>query len=184
MLKRFNIILSTLVVVVTVLFMSCKEDINDNQNVKTADKNQIKKKLEEVNRALIQKEMGDIDKYIEEHDLKMIRTGSGLRYCIEKQGDIVCIKTGDIVVLDYEMRFLNNDNVIASSKNDGYKTFIVGHGGVEIGLEEAVLHLHNGDEAEIIIPSYLAHGLIGDGDKIPPQTTLVYKVKVIDNQSK
>lgn len=184
MLKRFNIILSTLVVVVTVLFMSCKEDINDNQNVKTADKNQIKKKLEEVNRALIQKEMGDIDKYIEEHDLKMIRTGSGLRYCIEKQGDIACIKTGDIVVLDYEMRFLNNDNVIASSKNDDYKTFIVGHGGVEIGLEEAVLHLHNGDEAEIIIPSYLAHGLIGDGDKIPPQTTLVYKVKVIDNQSK
>ena len=184
MLKRFNIILSTLVLFISFLLISCKGDDNDNQYVKNTDRNQIKKKLEEVNKALIQKEMEEIDKYLEKHNLNMIRTGSGLRYCIDKQGDTSYIQAGDIVVLDYELYFLNNEKEIASSKNDAYKTFLVGHGGVEIGLEEAILNLHKGDEATIIIPSYLAYGLIGDGYRIPPQTTLVYKVKVIENQTK
>ena len=61
--------------------------------------------------------------------------------------------------------------------------FVVGHGGVESGLEEAVLHLHYGDEAEIVIPSHLAYGLTGDGNKIPINSTIVYKVKVVENQS-
>ena len=92
------------------------------------------------------------------------------------------IKTGDIVALDYELRLLDGE-LVYSSKENGLKVFIVGRGGVESGLEEAVLHLHKGDEAEIIIPSHLAYGLAGDGDKIPIRSTIVYKLKVIENQS-
>jgi FKBP-type peptidyl-prolyl cis-trans isomerase len=47
-------------------------------------------------------------------------------------------------------------------------------------LEEAVLKLKNNSEAILILPSHLAHGLLGDGNKITPKAILVYKIKVID----
>ena len=45
------------------------------------------------------------------------------------------------------------------------------------------LKMLKGDEAEIVIPSRLAYGLTGDGDKIPCMATLVYKLKVIEHQT-
>ena len=112
--------------------------------------------------------------------LTMTETGTGLRYRIVKQGDTALIKTKDIVSMEYEVRLLDGE-VIYSSKEFGPKVFVVGRGGVESGLEEALLHLHKGDVAEIILPSHLAFGLLGDGDRIPPKSALVYKVKIINN---
>ena len=74
--------------------------------------------------------------------------------------------------------------LLYSSDKDGLKVFLVGRGGVESGLEEAVLHLHKNDKAIVIIPSHLAHGLAGDGKRIPARSTLVYTLKIIDNQNK
>ena len=183
MIKRFNIILPLTLSIICLLLLACTGQVDNNQQVRKIDKRQMKKSLEEANRDLALEEMAAIDDYIVKHNLNMVKTGTGLCYNIERQGDKDLIKTGDLVSLDYEMRFLNKDEIVSDSKNDGLKTFLVGHGGVEIGLEEAILHLHKGDEAEIIIPSHLAHGLIGDGERIPPRTTIVYKVKIVENQS-
>ena len=30
----------------------------------------------------------------------------------------------------------------------------------------------------------VAHGLLGDGNRIPPKAAIVYKIKVVDNQYK
>ena len=75
-----------------------------------------------------------------------------------------------------------NGDLIYSSKKDGNKTFLVGRGGVESGLEEAILKLCKNSVATLILPAHLAHGLIGDGNKVPPRATLVYRLKVIDKQ--
>jgi FKBP-type peptidyl-prolyl cis-trans isomerase len=37
-----------------------------------------------------------------------------------------------------------------------------------------------GDRAKLIIPSHLAHGLVGDLNKIPPLTTIVVDIHLID----
>ena len=73
-----------------------------------------------------------------------------------------------------------SSSIPPSSENDGFKSFVVGRGGVESGLEEAVLKMKKNSEAIFILPSHLAHGYVGDGDKITYRTVLVYKVKVID----
>ena len=95
------------------------------------------------------------------------------------RGHEILIKKGDIVSLEYELGLLNGD-LIYSSKKDGIKTFLVGRGGVESGLEEGIWKLRKNSVAILILPAHLAHGLLGDGNKIPARATLVYKVKVID----
>ncbi len=169
------------VIGLSLMIISCVEK-NDNRQLRLVDKKQMKEEFEQVNKNIVKKEIKDIDDYIKERNLDMVKTGTGLRYRIVNQGERELIQPGNIVVLDYEVRLLNGDLVYSSAEN-GKKVFVAGHGGVESGLEEAVLYLHKGDEAEVIIPSYLAHGLIGDGDKIPPLTPIIYNMKVIENQS-
>ncbi len=178
-----NILIIFLALLHLTLFTSCNDTNKRNvqQIDKSIDKEQLNTTLEKANRYMILQEVDLINDYIERHNLNMYETGTGLRYQIIKKGDDELIKKGDIVTLEYEIRFLTGD-LVYSSKERGNMTFVVGRGSVEIGLEEAILKLHKNDTAILILPAHLAHGLIGDGDKIPPRTALVYKVKILDNQ--
>ena len=67
-----------------------------------------------------------------------------------------------------------------SSKRNKPKEFLVGYGGVEAGLEMAVKLMHQGQYGKFILPPHLAHGLIGDNDKIPPRSIIVYDVHLLN----
>ena len=181
---RFLFKILTIFAFMSIVFImgACSDGVEQAQNTGFINKKQQKDSLENLNRRLVSQEKEAIDEYILNSGADFEKTGTGLRYRIINQGDGELIQNGDIIALDYELRLLNGD-LVYSSDESGMKIFIVGHGGVESGLEEAVLHLHRGDEAEIIIPSHLAYGLAGDGDRIPIISTLVYKVKVIENRS-
>ncbi|MBQ2853232.1 MAG: FKBP-type peptidyl-prolyl cis-trans isomerase [Bacteroidales bacterium] len=164
------------------LLISCSNEKNKNQEqMNYIDKQQIKDVLEDFNRQLLIQEAKMIDDYVDKQDLDFVKTGTGLRYAIISQNEGELIKTGDMVTIEYEISSLNGD-VYYSSKNEGNKSFIVGRGGVESGVEEAIIKLHVNDTAILIIPSHLAHGLVGDGKKIPAKSTLLYKLKVIENK--
>lgn len=164
--------------IIALLFFSCDNVKNKKENQHIDDK-QLELSLEEMNRKMLQYESELIDNYIEKNNLKVIKTGTGLRYQIFNEGDGNLIKKGDVVTLEYELSLLSGE-LLYSSENDGNKVFLVSRGGVETGLEEAVLKLKNNSEAILILPSHLAHGLLGDGNKIPPKAIIVYKIKVID----
>lgn len=164
--------------IIALLFFSCDNVKNKKENQHIDDK-QLELSLEEMNRKMLQYESELIDNYIEKNNLKVIKTGTGLRYQIFNEGDGNLIKKGDVVTLEYELSLLSGE-LLYSSENDGNKVFLVSRGGVETGLEEAVLKLKNNSEAILILPSHLAHGLVGDGNKIPPKAIIVYKIKVID----
>ncbi len=180
---RFLLKILTVFAVMSIVCImeACSDGAERAKNAGFANNKQQKDSLEDINRRLVSQEKEAINEYILNSGADFVKTGTGLCYRIINQGDSELIRTGDIIVLDYELRLLNGD-LIYSSDESGKKVFVVGHGGVESGLEEAILHLHRGDEAEIIIPSHLAYGLAGDGDRIPIRSTLVYKVKVIENQ--
>lgn len=182
MLNLPNKILSIIVVLgVIPFFYACSDDSESNVQTQKVDNRSQKEKLEEFNKNLVVKEKNNIDDYIQRSGNVFAETGTGLRYCIVNQGNGDLIKTGEIVTMEYEELLLNG-KMLYSSKETGPKVFLVGRGGVESGLEEAVLYLRRGDEAEIIIPSRLAHGLTGDGDRVPSNSTIVYRIKIIDNQ--
>lgn len=165
-----------LLFVLSCCLTSCVDNHSFDEKT-SVDYDSMKENVEKANRYLVREEREMINDYISRQGLIMTETGTGLRYRIVKQGDTALIKTKDIVSMEYEVRLLDGE-VIYSSKEFGQKVFVVGRGGVESGLEEALLHLHKGDVAEIILPSHLAFGLLGDGDRIPPKSALVYKVKI------
>jgi FKBP-type peptidyl-prolyl cis-trans isomerase len=144
-------------------------------------KGEMKSSMEKANRYLLNEEAEDIENYVKRHGLNMTTTGTGLRYQILKQGSEQKIEKGEVVTLEYELHSIAGD-LIYSSENDGVKSFIVGEGRVESGLDEAMTYLHRGDVAKLIIPFHLGYGLHGDDNRIPEYATLVYTIKIIDNQ--
>lgn len=166
-------IISSLILI-SLLCFSCQN--TEEQPVGTSQQEQ-KKSLEKANKYLVISESEQIAEYVERHHLEMTETGTGLRFQIRKQGSEEPIRVGDEVFFEYETRFLNG-TVVYSSKTDGEKSFIVGRGGVESGLEECMKYLHLGDVAIAILPSHLAFGLLGDSKKIPQKATLVYHLKI------
>ncbi len=133
----------------------------------------------EINRQLVGEEQKTIARYVEDQGLDMHRTETGLWYVISEEGAGNNVVKGKVVSLDYKIWLLDG-TLCYSSANDGQKVFLVGQGGVESGLEEGILMLKKGSKATFIMPPHLAHGLIGDDDRIPSRAILRYEVEVID----
>lgn len=165
-----------LCLVAVMLFAACREDGKKTPNEQHP---QLKESLEKANRYLVNDEEDDIQNYIARHQLDMISTGTGLRYQVIHEGVGDTIQSGQTVVMDYVLYNIMGD-LIYSSDNDGIKTFVVGCGDVESGLDEAVRHLRKGDVAKVIFPSHLGYGLLGDQNRIPERATLIYTVKILD----
>lgn len=135
--------------------------------------------LIKANRYLVKTENEEIDNYIARHGWKMKKTPSGLRYMIYRKGSGPQAKKGQVAVMNYKLMLITGD-VLYSSDSTGPLVFEIGHGGVESGLEEALLLLHQGDKARVIIPSHLGHGLLGDQKKIPPRSTVIYDLEIVN----
>ena len=57
-------------------------------------------------------------------------------------------------------------------------SFILGQSNQPSGLQEGLLLMHEGEKAIMIIPSYLAYGVTGDGVCIPGSSSILYTVKL------
>ncbi len=138
----------------------------------------IQQTFVKANQQLIQKESDDMDFYAQSHQLNFISTKYGIRYCVYKpseKGD--SIKAGQSVVMDYKISLLDG-TLCYTSEKEGKKVFMVEQAELESGIHRGVQFLKRGDRAILLIPSSLAHGLLGDMKKIPPQMPIVYDVHV------
>jgi len=163
-------------VISILLFTTCKQAVNNNSNEKQPSS---KESLVKVNRYMVKSENEDIENYIRRHQWKMEETGSGLRIMIYEEGSGEPAEKGQIIELDYELTLITGD-VVYSSKENGPMIFKIGYGGVETGLEEAILLMKMGDKAKLMIPSHLAHGFLGDDNLIPPRSTVIYDIEIIN----
>ena len=140
---------------------------------------EYKEPLMEANKIRVQREDVEIDNYIKRHQWDMKETGTGLRYLIYHEDGGEEAMTGKTAVINFKISLLDG-TACYSSENNGPKKFTIGQGGVESGLEEGILLLKVGDKAKFILPSHLAYGLLGDGDKIPSHVVIIYEVDLIE----
>lgn len=169
----------TLGLLAMLLHASCNESPVIKEQQVTDDKvtdKKIKEQFIKANQQLMQKENDEMDYYVKSHKMPFFRTSSGIRYFVYKpsaKGD--SIRDSMRVELDFEIRLLNG-TLCYSSKTEGRRTVTVGHDDVESGIHKGLHYLKRGDKALLLIPSPLAHGLLGDFNKIPPQTPILCDV--------
>lgn len=132
-----------------------------------------------INRYWVKDESFLIDQYVKRHGWYATTTESGIRYFIYEKGDGKSVEKGMLVTLDFEIKLMNSDTSIIYSSGDNPESFLVEMDNVESGLHEALKYLHVGDKAYIILPHYAAHGLLGDMNKIPPLSAVIYNVNIL-----
>ena len=175
MIRYKQFIVNTFILIFMVIFFSCnREKEGENQRRKQIPK----QSLEEVNKLLIEKDAELIKSYVNRRGWKMEESNSGLWYMIYEDGEGEHIKRGDFISFNYRVNLLDG-TFCYSSEEQGPKSIVVGKGGVESGLEECVLLLKSGSKARFILPPHLAHGLIGDENKIPARAIIIYDIEIL-----
>ncbi|MBI5011126.1 MAG: FKBP-type peptidyl-prolyl cis-trans isomerase [Bacteroidia bacterium] len=137
-----------------------------------------KEEMADVNSYIIQKDRERIQSYFERKGLTMNETATGLWYCILKEGEGDLFKDNDRIVYNFQCSLLDGTECYNSSEL-GLQEIRLGMSELPSGLNEGFKYLRQGSEAIFILPPFLAYGLIGDGRKIPPRSTLVYNIQVI-----
>ena len=181
-----RLIIFSFPVIFFLLFVSCSQaDTNPFKVQKPAKLD--KETSISLNKYWIQDEHFKIKTYCERQGWKMSISPSGLNYMIIDSSSTSSSSRpdspniGDEVILSYDIRLLDpNQTRCYHSDSNGLARFKVDQSLVESGLHEVVTYLGVGDSALVVLPHYLAHGIAGDNQKIPPLSPVLYFIKLID----
>lgn len=107
-------------------------------------------------------------------------TKSGLKIKTIEQGKGRKYKKGENATVHYTGK-LEDGTTFDSSRYFGRPfTFKLGAGQVIKGWDEAVAMLPIGTKAVVYVPSELAYGERGAGDRIGPNTNLIFEIEVLE----
>ena len=104
---------------------------------------------------------------------------SGLQYKVLKQGNGAVAKANDKVKVKYEGRLIDG-TVFDSTDKHGGDPVTFSPSQVIKGWTEALCLMPVGSKWQLYIPQELAYGPRGAGNDIPPYSTLIFDVEVID----
>mmetsp|Transcript_4210 Transcript_4210/g.10690 ORF Transcript_4210/g.10690 Transcript_4210/m.10690 type:complete len:127 (+) Transcript_4210:1-381(+) len=90
-------------------------------------------------------------------------------------------RPGDQVTVEYAGFLKNSPEPFDSSATRiNPLSFIIGTGQVVSGMEQGLLQMSLGEEAELFVPSEHAYGTSGAGEAIPPNADLTFLVKLVE----
>ncbi|KAL5273936.1 FKBP2 family protein [Megaselia abdita] len=89
-------------------------------------------------------------------------------------------KRGDFIHVHYKGTLEKDGSEFDSSYSRGNPfTFTLGTNQVIKGWDQGLLGMCEGEKRRLVIPSELAYGKSGSGQKIPPDSTLIFEVELI-----
>lgn len=150
-----------------------------------------KKQLEEFEKDLATKKAQlDIDDkilqdYFAKNNINAVKSKWGSYVAIKQQGTGEKFNQNDIVSVNYTGRTLDSGRVFDSNVDpafDHVQPLDVNIGelsGIIPGWLDALILLNNGAKATVYIPSPLAYGSNGSGDRIKPNEILVFDMDIL-----
>ncbi|MCX6248979.1 MAG: FKBP-type peptidyl-prolyl cis-trans isomerase [Bacteroidetes bacterium] len=129
--------------------------------------------------AMQKKEKETLAKFIADNKITVTPKASGLYYIPETEGKGVKIDSGCQVVYNVKISTIEGKQVFAQ---DSMK-FVFGKRPDMRGFVEGIQLMTKGGKARLILPSELAFGERGYRE-IPPYTSIIYDIKVLDVKSK
>jgi FKBP-type peptidyl-prolyl cis-trans isomerase len=162
--------------VLLILFTGCRRE---EKPVTEEEYRRTMEALVGANRLLVKKDNEKIRAIVQGNNWNMQQTPTGLWYMIIREGNGRTARAGDMITYAYKLKLLDG-TLCYTSDSLGLRHFRIGQGGVESGLEEGVLLLKKGDSARLILPPHLAHGLTGDGKRIPARSVIIYEINILN----
>lgn len=127
----------------------------------------------------LEAEQARINKEIDNRYPGNITTPSGLKYVITKEGvGTDSPKQGQKVTVHYTGTLMDGRIFDSSIHRGAPVDFKVGQ--VIDGWNEALVTMHRGEKRTLIIPPELGYGVYGVPNVIPPNSTLIFDVELLD----
>lgn len=109
-----------------------------------------------------------------------VTTASGLKYVDQVVGTGASPQPGKTVTVHYTGT-LENGTKFESSRDKGTPySFVIGQGKVIKGWDEGLMTMKVGGKRKLIIPSKLGYGPAGRPPSIPPNSTLLFDIELLD----
>ena len=154
--------------------LSCSEDTQETKNPEWD-----KDKSTEMHKNFAVEEEIDIRLFMERDSIQNYKaTGTGLRYKIVEKTENELILPEQTVHLKFKISLLDG-TLCYKTEEDEIDEIKVDKSDIESGVQEGLKKLRKGEKARLIVPSHLAHGLVGDMNKIPPLTPIVVDLHVL-----
>jgi len=127
----------------------------------------------------VQKNLAEGEQFLAENKTKegVKTTASGLQYRVIEEGEGPSPKAGDSVTVHYRGTLVDGTEFDSSYQRGEPATFPLT--GVIPGWTEALQLMKKGSKWELFIPSDLAYGERGAGNRIPPNSTLIFEVELL-----
>jgi FKBP-type peptidyl-prolyl cis-trans isomerase FklB len=162
--------------------------INNRKSRLTED--EMMKAITEVKKGMMQKQLADRKKQ-DEANIKEgkdylaanakkdgVKTlDNGIQYKVIKSGKGNSPTEDDTIFAHYQGSFINGEVFDSSYKRGTPLKFQMGN--VIKGWGEVLKHMKPGDKWEVVIPSDLAYGKKGAGERIGPNKTLLFTIELI-----
>lgn len=120
-------------------------------------------------------EMWDVDSSL------LRTTPSGLMYAFVKQGEGSNADSGRVVTVHYSGYLENGKKFDSSVERDEPFSFMLGVRQVIPGWDEGIKLMNKGSKLRLVIPPSLGYGEL-DLEKIPPNSTLIFDIELLDVQ--
>lgn len=137
-------------------------------------------------------ERDTIAAYVEQNNIKATPDEEGLYIIVNKKGNGKNVEIGRDVAINYTGRLLNGkvfDSSIekVAKDNDIYEpqrqyaplSYTVGRMSLIRGWEKGVINQPQGSKLTLIIPSWLGYGQQGAGERIPPNSPLIFEIEIV-----
>jgi len=125
----------------------------------------------------VNKEDGELFLINNQKKNDVIQLKSGVQYSIIRHGNGTKPLQNSKVVVNYEGRLVNGE-IFDSSYESGLPS-VIRVGDVIPGFSEALKLMNVGSEWEIYIPAALAYGTHTGKGKVPPNSTLIFRVELL-----
>jgi FKBP-type peptidyl-prolyl cis-trans isomerase FkpA len=160
------------------LLQAChNDDAQQNNLPQSISQKQVNEGLIKSHQMYVKQEQDEIAQYIKRHSYTMQPTTTGIYYMVTEHGKGEQAAIGDVATVSYTISLLDG-TVCYDSKNEPTQV-LVGKDIVESGVHQSIELMHAGDKGMFIIPSNLAQGLVGDRNKIPPGSTVIYEINLL-----
>ncbi len=130
------------------------------------------------NASYFEEESRILAQYIDDNNLEVQTTASGLMYQIHEEGTGPKPEVNQLVNVKYRGTTLDGNEFDA-----GTYEFPLGQGVVIGGWDEGIALLNKGTKATIYVPSKLGYGSRGAGRDIAPYSSLIFEVELLDIKS-